>query len=104
MRVPREWLEAYVDLGDIATETVVERLATVGLPVEAVEPVGDDTVLDVEVTSNRPDCLSIIGIAREAALLFGRELRLPVGLEGAAAVRVRRPPQARRRAAARGGG
>lgn len=104
MRVPREWLEAYVDLGDIATETVVERLATVGLPVEAVEPVGDDTVLDVEVTSNRPDCLSIIGIAREAALLFGRELRLPVGLEGAAAVRVRRPPQAPRRAAARGGG
>lgn len=82
MRVPREWLEAYVDLGDVSTETLVERLATVGLPVDAVEPHGDDVVLDVEVTSNRPDCLSIIGIAREAALLFGRALRLPEGLEG----------------------
>jgi phenylalanyl-tRNA synthetase beta chain len=80
MRVPREWLEAYVDLGDVATDTLVERLATVGLPVESVEQAGDDTVLDVEVTSNRPDCLSIIGIAREAALLFGRPLRLPEGL------------------------
>ena len=91
MRVPREWLEAYVDLGDVSTETLAERLATVGLPVEAVEPVGDDTVLDVEVTANRPDCLCIIGIAREAALLFGRALRLPEGLESAPRVRAARP-------------
>ena len=87
MRVPREWLEAYVDLGDVATETLVERLATVGLPVESVEQAGDDTVLDVEVTPNRPDCLCIIGIAREAALLFGRSLRLPEGLGGGPRVR-----------------
>ena len=90
MRVPREWLEAYVDLGDISTETLVERLATVGLPVEDVESFGDDTVLDVEVTSNRPDCLSIVGIAREAALLFGRLLRLPEGLEAEPRARVGR--------------
>ncbi|HEV2284292.1 MAG TPA: hypothetical protein VGX75_18045, partial [bacterium] len=91
MRVPREWLEAYVDLGDVSTETLAERLATVGLPVEAVERVGDDSVLDVEVTSNRPDCLCIVGIAREAALLFGRALRLPEGPEGRSRVRAARP-------------
>ncbi|MHB8731662.1 MAG: phenylalanine--tRNA ligase subunit beta [bacterium] len=91
MRVPREWLEAYVDLGDISTETLAERLATVGLPVEAIEQVGDDSVLDVEVTSNRPDCLCIIGIAREAALLFGRALRLPEGLEAGPRARAARP-------------
>jgi phenylalanyl-tRNA synthetase beta chain len=91
MRVPREWLEAYVDLGDVSTETLAERLATVGLPVEAVEAVGDDSVLDVEVTSNRPDCLCMIGIAREAALLFGRALRLPEGLDGAPRVRAAGP-------------
>src|SRR5215472_17429262 len=82
MRVPREWLEAYVDLGDVSTETLVERLETIGLPVDTVEQAGGDPVLDVEVTANRPDCLSIIGMAREAALLFGRALRLPEGLEG----------------------
>jgi phenylalanyl-tRNA synthetase beta chain len=94
VRVPREWLEAYVDLGDISTETLVERLAMVGLPVEDVEPFGDDPVLDVEVTSNRPDCLCIIGIAREAALLFGRSLRLPEGLEGERRTRVGRADRA----------
>ena len=98
MRVPREWLEAYVDLGDVSTETLVERLATVGLPVEAVEQIGDDTVLDVEVTANRPDCLCIIGIAREAALLFGRALRLPEGLEDARRVRAGRASRAAYRA------
>ncbi|MBN1557295.1 MAG: phenylalanine--tRNA ligase subunit beta [Lentisphaerae bacterium] len=38
---------------------------------------GPDSILDIEVTWNRPDCLSIIGIAREVAALFGAELRLP---------------------------
>jgi phenylalanyl-tRNA synthetase beta chain len=98
MRVPREWLEAYVDLGDVSTETLAERLETVGLPVETVEQSGDDAVLDVEVTANRPDCLSIIGIAREAALLFGRALRLPEGLQATptpARARARGTPRAR---------
>jgi len=36
-----------------------------------------DTVLELEVTPNRPDCLSMIGIAREVAALLGKPLRLP---------------------------
>lgn len=36
-----------------------------------------DTVLDAELTPNRPDCLGIVGIAREVAVLTGQELRLP---------------------------
>ena len=38
---------------------------------------GDDLAIDLEVTSNRPDCLGHIGIAREAAVLFDRPLKLP---------------------------
>ena len=38
----------------------------------------DDTVMDFEVTPNRPDCLSVAGIAREVAALTGARLRLPV--------------------------
>ncbi len=37
----------------------------------------DDIVVEYEVTSNRPDCFSVIGIAREAAATFGKELKLP---------------------------
>ncbi len=43
-------------------------------------PLGEvlgDIVLDAELTPNRPDCLGIVGIAREAAVLTGQELRLP---------------------------
>ena len=35
----------------------------------------DDTVVDFEITNNRPDCYSIIGLAREAAAAFGREMK-----------------------------
>jgi phenylalanyl-tRNA synthetase beta chain len=52
------------------------------LPAEA--PVGThladylgDTILDLDITPNRPDCLSVIGIAREVAALTGQEVRLP---------------------------
>ncbi len=38
---------------------------------------GPESVFDLEVTPNRPDCLSIIGVARELAALTGRTLRLP---------------------------
>ncbi len=36
-----------------------------------------DTVLELEITWNRPDCLSIIGVAREFAALYGKTLKLP---------------------------
>jgi phenylalanyl-tRNA synthetase beta chain len=41
----------------------------------------DDRVLDIEITPNRPDCLSVLGVARELAALTGRRLRPPrIGL------------------------
>jgi phenylalanyl-tRNA synthetase beta chain len=46
-----------------------ERLTNIGLAVDAVEARGDDHVLDVEVASNRPDCLSHVGVARELAVI-----------------------------------
>ena len=48
-----------------------------GLNHESTTPVGDDTAVEIEVTSNRPDCLGHIGVAREAAVLFGRPLHVP---------------------------
>ena len=55
---------------------VRERLTMVGLAIDAVESHPDDSVLDVEVPSNRPDCLSHVGIAREVTVIERKELRL----------------------------
>ena len=37
----------------------------------------DDTVVEFEITPNRPDCLSVLGLAREAAVTYGTALRVP---------------------------
>ncbi len=76
MRVPLEWLREFVEVGESA-DVLAERLPGIGLGVEAVDRVGEDTVLALEVTSNRPDCMGLLGVAREVAILFGRPLRLP---------------------------
>jgi phenylalanyl-tRNA synthetase beta chain len=54
-----------------------DRLTMVGLAIDAVGQHVDDFVLDVEVPSNRPDCLSHIGIAREVTVIENGQLSLP---------------------------
>ena len=54
-----------------------ERLTMVGLAIDAVEEANGDSVLDVEVPSNRPDCLSHLGIAREVAVIEKSNVESP---------------------------
>jgi phenylalanyl-tRNA synthetase beta chain len=49
--------------------------APVGRPLEEVL---GDAILDLEITPNRPDCLGVLGVAREVAALTEQPLRLPV--------------------------
>jgi phenylalanyl-tRNA synthetase beta chain len=51
-----------------------------GTPLGDVLPLGEE-VLEIEMTRNRPDCLSVYGIAREVAALFGGELRAMPGVD-----------------------
>lgn len=76
MLVSRDWLSDYVRL-DAPAEALAERLLMAGLNLESLHPAGRDTVVELEVTSNRPDCLGHIGVARELAVLFGVPLHLP---------------------------
>ncbi|MBN1587353.1 MAG: phenylalanine--tRNA ligase subunit beta [Candidatus Omnitrophica bacterium] len=76
MKVSIEWLRDYATL-DMSLPRLVERLTMVGLEVVRQEKKGKDTVLDIEVTPNRPDCLGLIGIAREVAAFSGKPLKLP---------------------------
>ena len=63
----------------LSPEELRERLTMVGLAIDAVAEQDGDSVLDVEVPSNRPDCLSHIGIAREVAVIESGSVRLPEG-------------------------
>jgi phenylalanyl-tRNA synthetase beta chain len=55
---------------------ILEGRPALGAPINSVLPPGD-TVLDVEITPNRPDCLSQIGLARELAAWFRKDLVYP---------------------------
>lgn len=76
MIVSWNWLKQYVLL-DMPVEELQRRLMMAGLNHEATAEVGGDLAIDLEVTSNRPDCLGHLGIAREIAVLWQRELKLP---------------------------
>ena len=54
-----------------------DRLTRVGLAIDAVDEHPNDSVLDVEVPSNRPDCLSHVGVAREVTVIDDGKLTLP---------------------------
>lgn len=71
MIVSWNWLTDYVRL-DMPVETLTERLALTGLNHESTEEVGGDLAIDLEVTSNRPDCLSHLGVAREITAAFAK--------------------------------
>src|ERR671918_2507826 len=72
MIVSLEWLKEYVDLPAPPAE-LADRLALSGLNHESVS----DEAIDLEVTSNRPDCLGHIGVAREVSVLWNLPLRKP---------------------------
>ena len=76
MIISTNWLADYVQVPG-TVDDLVERLLMSGLNHESTTAAGDDTAVEIEVTSNRPDCLGHIGVAREAAVLFGRPLHVP---------------------------
>lgn len=88
MLVSWNWLKDYVAL-DVEPAELAQRLAMAGLNHESTERRPDDFAIDLEITSNRPDCLGHIGVAREISVLWNRPLRIPsaAGAESATAAR-----------------
>jgi phenylalanyl-tRNA synthetase beta chain len=85
MKISLNWLADYLP-GPLSESDAAEALTHGGLPVEIIEPRPDDVMIDVEVTSNRSDCLSHVGVARELAALLNREFKdLPTSPEEAPA-------------------
>jgi len=77
MKLSRDWISDYVDLSGIDDETLGARLVEIGHAIESVEHHGDDTVFDLEITTNRVDAMSHFGMARELAAALGREVTAP---------------------------
>ncbi|TAN59325.1 phenylalanine--tRNA ligase subunit beta [bacterium] len=77
MKLTYNWLKDFVELR-IKPQELADKLTMAGLEVTSQEQLEDDYVFEIEITSNRPDWLSVIGIAREIAALSGKEIkRLP---------------------------
>ena len=69
--------EAELEIGDDASGIMqLPANLTLGVPLETALNLGD-TVLDVSITPNRSDCLSMIGMAREVAALTGKKIKMP---------------------------
>ena len=76
MFISHEWLKELTDT-KLSPAELRDRLTMVGLAIDAVEEHNGDAVLDVEVPSNRPDCLSHVGVAREVSVIEKGHMRLP---------------------------
>ncbi len=76
MKISMEWLKDYVDVPE-SPEKLKEDLSMSGLVVESIGQSEGGIVFEFEITSNRPDCLSHIGVAREIAALYNTPLKLP---------------------------
>jgi phenylalanyl-tRNA synthetase beta chain len=96
MKVPLSWLREFVDVPGTG-EQIAATMSVRGFAVEGIEALPEyveaasadgtvartpassaDAVIDFEVTANRPDCLSVAGMAREVATAYGLQVRRPV--------------------------
>lgn len=86
MKVVYNWLKEFVDV-TASAEEIAARIALSGTNIGGVEKGVSGGVIDAEVTSNRPDCLSVHGIAREVGAIYKTALKpiLPKPVESKSA-------------------
>ena len=87
MKILISWLKDFVDVPGTPQE-IARTMSVRGFAVEGIEPIDvsaeasakadGDAVLDFEITANRPDCMSVMGMAREVATAYGLQARRPV--------------------------
>ena len=79
MNVSFNWLKDYIDLNNYPIEDLAHRLTMCGLEIKKIIPIEDrnDVLLEAEVTSNRPDWLGYVGIAREIGAIIGKKIIYP---------------------------
>ena len=81
MQFSKNWLKDFIDI-DLSTETICSQLTMAGLEVDGYEDVtskitGNDSIIKLDITPNRGDCFSILGVARELSVINNLKLSLP---------------------------
>src|SRR5262245_203008 len=76
MKTSLNWLREFVDISE-TPQQLRSRLTGVGLAVDALDQIGDDFIYELDIATNRPDCLGHVGVAREVAAIYGGLLRMP---------------------------
>lgn len=74
MKLSLNWLKDYLDI-EKTPEELAEDLSLFGHEVETIEKTSSDTIFNLEITPNRGDCLSVLGLAREIAALYERKVK-----------------------------
>lgn len=79
MKVSYDWLCDFLNFREIGIgpKELGDVLVKLGFSLDAIEEISNDIVFDLEISSNRPDCLSHLGISRELAVHFGMDLCMP---------------------------
>ena len=75
VKITYNWLKDYVDI-KLSPEKLAHSLTMAGSEVKAIEKKAGDYVFEIEITPNRADCLSVVGIAREVAAITGKKLKM----------------------------
>ncbi|MEP6904331.1 MAG: phenylalanine--tRNA ligase beta subunit-related protein, partial [Actinomycetota bacterium] len=75
MNISYNWLKDLVEISLPPTE-LAKKLTDVGLAVEGIHAFDDDFVFDIDLTSNRGDCLSHLGVSREIAAITNSKLKI----------------------------
>lgn len=93
MKISYQWLKEWIDVPWNARE-LGTRLTMAGFEVEGIETAhGDDPILELNITPNRGDAMSVIGVAREVAALSGKAITgpalTPVGAQHSDSLSVR---------------
>jgi len=81
VKILYSWLKEFLPTLSRAVRTpeeLAERLTNCGLEVAKIITVDKETVFELEITTNRADCLNHLGVAREIAAILGIPLKLPL--------------------------
>ena len=84
MKLSAQWIRDFVDV-PVDNRQLAEDLTSIGIAVEGISGDGANTVFEMEIGTNRPDAMNHYGVAREAAALYGVELK-PIETSAAEAV------------------
>ncbi|HLX52669.1 MAG TPA: phenylalanine--tRNA ligase subunit beta [Aquella sp.] len=76
MKLPISWLNSYFDTAP-DWDDVFHKLTMAGVEVEGVEIVGNDKIVELKITPNRGDALSVLGLLREITVLTGLPYKIP---------------------------